>query len=585
MSTPESEINFFSLFFEIREGLNSQTVIVLIEDIRNEDVPARGPNPRRMRGMSESDEFAAIVVLDGDVCRFGSVESDTVLTLFAVASEDPSCWNEMTEFWPRYRTPVVCEFLNSLPIESVDKDWALHAIGKTDDWVLIDLNQKRIVTGGWFREVERDAAYAMMEDEDGRQRYPMSVHLPPWWELHKQAEAIDEPRQSPMERPEVNRRVLYGKPLLETIATRALEIVQSEPCSSDENEQSLHALTVEVHRDWLMTPRDDIGGLIPRQMLHGAREWIDQLIWAQQMRFNDIRELLAIPKDLVDYETAPMGRDEIVIYFELCRMLIEAAWSWCRRQNIQGKRGAGEACRADLVQYLSGVKAEWLDSPFESASSPSFIIECCRRRVPMGAGVPIVGMSQQAPAEHVIDCDCPICLMMADGSMGVAFSGLDGHQLELDDEFAFSLYETYEEWKETQVAFEKMSARLDCEQETTLDDEPDEFASVWEGHVSDEPVPGDMGAHLQLAFLLAEIVTELKAAAAPQTDIRQLNEHFASFRTCGSLELAESGRQLGDFLDSLSDRYPMLISRTADFRSRIDECTRASTNSNNTDVT
>ena len=141
--------------------------------------------------MSESDEFAAIVVLDGDVCRFGSVESDTALTLFAVASEDPSCWNEMTEFWPRYRTPVVCEFLNSLPIESVDKDWALNAIGKTDDWVLIDLNQKRIVTGGWFREVERDAAYAMMEDEDGRQRYPMSVHLPPWWELHKQAEAID----------------------------------------------------------------------------------------------------------------------------------------------------------------------------------------------------------------------------------------------------------------------------------------------------------------------------------------------------------------------------------------------------------
>ncbi len=94
-----------------------------------------------------------------------------------------------------------------------------------------------------------------------------------------------------------------------------------------------------------------------------------------------------------------------------------------------------------------------------------------------------------------------------------------------------------------------------------------------------------MGAHLQFAFLLAEIVTERKAAAAPQTDIRQLNEHFASFRTCGSLELAESGRQLGDFLDSLSDRYPMLISRTADFRSRIDEGTRAATNSNNTDVT
>ena len=107
-----------------------------------------------------------------------------------------------------------------------------------------------------------------------------------------------------------------------------------------ENEQSLHALTVEVHRDWLKYSSRRYWRFDTETDAARSVEWIDQLIWTQQVRFNDIRELLAIPKDLVDYETAPMGRDEIVIYFELCRMLIEAAWSWCRRQNIQGKRGA-----------------------------------------------------------------------------------------------------------------------------------------------------------------------------------------------------------------------------------------------------
>jgi hypothetical protein len=314
-------------------------------------------------------------------------------------------------------------------------------------------------------------------------------------------------------------------------------------------------------------------------MLHGAREWIDRLAWAQQVRFIDGGEIVAAPDDTVGYETAPMGTEEMVIYFDLCRELIAAAWSWCEREEAQGRIGEDRDCRPALVEFLRGVKADWLASPFEGGSPPGFIIECSRRRVPRGAGVPIVGMAEREAEEHELDCDCPICEMIADGMFGVGFTGLDGHHLELDDEFAFSKCETREAWEAQQREYEEMAAAIErerAEREAAGETEPDPFASVWRGQLSDEPMPGDSGGCMTLAFLLAEIVSELESLDAPRADIRQLNADFADFRTCDSALLAESGRRLGDHLESLGERYPGLISRVADFRSRIDERIRSS---------
>jgi hypothetical protein len=230
------------------------------------------------------------------------------------------------------------------------------------------------------------------------------------------------------------------------------------------------------------------------------------------------------------------------------------------------------------MEFLRGVKAEWLAGPCEGNPPSGFILECSRRRVPRAAGVPIAGTAEQQREEHVIDGDCPICEMMADGEFGVAFVGIDGHHLELDDEFAFSLHETREAWEEQQREFAEMAAAIDrkrAEREAAGEREPDELASVWSSHVSDEPLPGDTGGHLKLAFLLAEIVTVLQSRNAPRDDIRQLNAHFTDFRTCGAAGIAAAGRRLGDHLEALAERYPELISRVADFRSRIDERVRS----------
>ena len=74
----------------------------------------------------------------------------------------------MLGYWPRYRSPAVCEFLDSLPLATVDLEAAFDALHETDDaWVLIDLGQKRIVTGRAFQPVGRDEAFAMVVDGDG----------------------------------------------------------------------------------------------------------------------------------------------------------------------------------------------------------------------------------------------------------------------------------------------------------------------------------------------------------------------------------------------------------------------------------
>jgi hypothetical protein len=533
--------------------------------------------------MSEEQITAAVAIVDDGTCRLGSrLDADVAMTLIAVASEDPNCWDDVIALWPRYQTPAVPEFVDSIPFAATEFEDAVQVLAEAVTWVLIDIVEKRILIGGEFQPVQKDDAFAMVVDDDGRQHWPLSIHLPPWWELHQPAsvDLIRQSREVAIQRPVVNREVLFGGVLLMDLAERVLGIVRSGRWNeaNDDGERPYHSFTIEVHRDWLMTPREDLGGLMPRQMLHGAHRWLDRLVWGQRLRFEDIGLMIAAPDDGAGYDTAPMGSQEMVIYFDLCREMIGAAWFWCDRNDVQHKLASGEDCREMLVEFLRGVKTDWLSSPFEGGSPPSFIIECCRRRVPRGAGVSIVGMTERQTEEHAIDCDCPICNMMADGMFGVGFTAIDGHHLDLDDEFAFSMHETREAWEEQQREFEEMSARIDRERadrEASGESEPDEFASSWAGMVSDDPIPGDSRGHMKLAFLLAEIVSVLESAEADPSDIRQLNANFSDFRTCDPTNVAEFGRRLGEHLDFLAERYPDLVSRVADFRSRIDEQVRS----------
>ena len=100
--------------------------------------------------------------------------------------------------------------------------------------------------------------------------------------------------------------------------------------------------------------------------------------------------------------------------------------------------------------------------------------------------------------------------------LGPGFTHFDGHQLELDDEFAFSLCATREEWEEQQGEWAEMNAEIEAtssrEAEQRDKSGDDDFAPVWRNTlVTTEGIPGDSSGHMQLAFLVADLVGSLKA--------------------------------------------------------------------------
>ena len=541
--------------------------------------------------MHTDNDSSTLVVLDSTGCLIAeAIDNDTALTILALISDDPSTWEEALSVWPRYRSPSVCEYPSSLPLEDRELQGVAATLSRADAWAVIDFENKRVFTGGLFPELGRDVTLKMTDDEDDNDACSVSIHLPPWWEFHENVEvnSLNQARVSQITKPKVNREILYGKAFLADISSRILSIARSDAwrnCRIIDGRRAVRSFTIEVHRDWLMTPREDLDGRMPRQLLHGAIQWSDSVVWGQQLRCQDGEPLVAVPDDWEGFATAPMGSQEMCMYFDLCREIIGAGWHWCQTHEGSLTKEPLESLHAQLIQFLGAVKEEWLKNPFEEGAPPSFVIECDQRRVPWGAGVAIEGIdiegSDSVPSEqHIPDCDCPICAMMADGMFGVSFTSIDGHHLELDGEFAFSMVETREEWEEEQGEYGDLDDDSEWDEDEIDEDQvedpdPDErFVSAWSGVKHDGPIPGDRGGYLKMAFMISEIGMVLQDRGAEKDEVRRLNTDFADYRRSGA-QCEESAARLRDTLQSISNRYPELISRSADLQSRIDENSRA----------
>lgn len=514
------------------------------------------------------------------------------LTILAVVSDDPDSWDEMLQLWPRHRTPVVPELLSAVPLQPASVDQVRRAIAKDPFYVLIDLCQKRVATGREYPTVKGGARFNADINADGKPRYPIGIDLSPWWEL---LENIDEnrafaKRQTSPCRPSADRELLFGDTMLRAFATalvasfekrfkcsgsiQAVLGIAAESCHK--RQEIPYELLKQIHRDWLMTPRHEFDGRIPRQLLHGCHDWIESLTTTQQYRFQDGLPIVATPSDLSSVTAGPMGLSEMVMYFDLCREVIRAGWRYLDDKAVgsegQVRRYDPQLEREHLVALMRGAADEWMGTPFEGGSPPRFIIECDRRRVPRAVDVPIEGMEEQETEQHVPDCDCPICEMMADGSFGPAFTSLSGYHLDLDDEFAFSIHETLDAWKEMQCEFDEFCTE-------TCDDRRasgpfDEFVSVWNGIGDDGPIPGDSGGHLKLAFLLGEFLGDLEQCGVDQDVRSRLNAAFKQFRNASLRDRESAARALDGELQAVEAFHPFMIPKVADFRSRIDELLR-----------
>lgn len=561
-----------------------------------------------------------VLVIERQQCWVArEIEYDVGQTLLAMMSEDPSCWQDVPKYWPRYRSDSVCE---EFPVQQwtvCDEATVWKAIAGHGNWLLFDLLDKRVITGVENHLFERGMTLVLRTDALGKQRDLLPIHLPPWWEFTQQVKAVEVRRRraAGFHIPRTDRDLLYGKRLLEDVASRIVDIAlagrmptngrklppadaDGRQAAGDRSDRAALAawydLTAEVHRDWLMTPRDDLAGGRPRDLLHGAHEWSDSVIEGHRLRFTHSSPIVAAPKDVEGYAHAPMGSEEMIVYFDLCREVIQAGWCWVASQSELKRDAHGK-----LVACLQKIRDEWLELPFEGGAPPRFIIECSRRRVPRSGGVTIQGMEECEPEEHPGDCDCPICNMLDSGMFGTCFTSLDGHHLELDDEFAFSMFEKFEDWEEQSSEWREISGAVEEWEPPVMpgadrsanssngshstDSRPadthstgglplEEFNSAWTNLMSDGALPGDRQGYLKLAFRLSEIIADLESLSAPHQHIASLNRAFRCYFEGVSTTTISTQAAFKESMEEVASHYPQLLPKLCDLQSQVDELQR-----------
>lgn len=410
-----------------------------------------------------TDVYVLVRDAQGWIC--GVVHEDVALTLIGLASEDPEDWDEMCSHWPRYRTPPTPRQARALPMarrSGADEETVQRASG----WVSIDLVRRRLLTGGRFQVIEPNTIYDIEsvggEQPRNQNGWALPIFLPPWWELEQRVpwasgerRAIDAPRTKPLDRPKADRRLLYGPPLCQGLARRVAAIVQSDAWKTERpgDTRQCYEWIVEAHRDWLMTPREEHGGRPVRDQLHGAHQWLDDLVEGQRTRASEMHCLVARPVPDLFEDTSPMSREEVCEYFDFCRALLEGAFQWvidAEASCSSALRDKSKLRRA-LAAAMERVGQEWLTTK-QDGLTRHYAREAARRRMPLAYDLPTQGMDDVAgvPVRGVDDCDCPFCKWEVEHAQlteSVAFIRYDGFHLDYDQEFAFSLSDDYDEWR------------------------------------------------------------------------------------------------------------------------------------------
>ena len=354
------------------------------------------------------------------------------------------------------------------------------------------------------------------------------------------------------------RAVLYGPALLAHLASG----VRNALDALDEEQQQER--TRRIHAEWLLSARGDLGSRTPREVLLADRERIASDLehraeqWSQQKH-----PVPALARDSTAYRLGGFGTTEVVLYFDLVRDLLALAW----KLTMMGPHST-----ETLIEQLAAFRDYWLEQPHEGGMKTAELIELERRRMPVAGD-----------ASH-LDCDCPICQAMARDEFGPMFMWFDGHHLELEDEFAFSLCRTREKWDRQQEDFRQRSEAMDRKQREREAAGPDSddplTGSAWQSSYVDwdlftRPGATRQDALLALGFPLGELTCDLRERPDGSDIMRRLNKAY------GDLQASEDGsvtvsaaQQFRELLEVVSANFGDLTTKCADLESRLDEVLR-----------
>jgi hypothetical protein len=355
-----------------------------------------------------------------------------------------------------------------------------------------------------------------------------------------------------------HRQVLYGRLprwLVEQWQQRAERLEEPIP---------------QLQESWLLTPRNDLCGKTPRDILLAKHKYIDSDVQDQGESWGITGNS---PPGLAPsshaYRFGGFGSHEVILYHEMTTYLL-----------LECERRLGSASDVDLekeVRHLEQLQQEWLHQPHETLydQSPAAIIARERARLP---SVVPKGHSD----EHD---DCPLCRMMFESGQPMIWQ-LDS--FALNRSFATSLFETYDEWQAEHEMWDAMCEEIDESASDALpgDRSRSDEARVWRfshtnmDSLAEMPpleacavmvfsIGGHMGeliedlknGHVELCRELHQQFEDLRMVFKEQQEVWMLKSAIGSFALVlqdvaqQRSDLAAKCADLEDKLDYFGQRY------------------------------
>ena len=528
-----------------------------------------GPQSEQLAGTGEaaaasSSPGVPVMLRDGAHWRLAQqCPADMALRILDVLTDDPGCWHDILALWPRSRPLDHSDGRLLEDIHWADVDAAAwQTFQHQDAWLAVDLVQCRLLLGARFNQLD--------------------VRLPPWWQCDRSGtpQLIQHERPGRWQLPSPARDVLWGQPLCQYFASELLDRVWQhgqidlQPFTTP---QARYEATVEIHRDWLLTPRLDLDGRMPRQVLHEAIDWVEDVSMSQSSAIAAGQAAIPIPTTLTTFLRAPWGFNEMVMYFDACRATLEKGWELIQTWADQPSHlPSGTRTRIEntlwqsLREHLHLCLVNDTDEPW----TPAEVIQQERLRVPL------VESGEFQP----LDCDCPICRSMASEQWGPSFVHFNGYALEMDGQFAFSRFTSEAAWEQSLDLWEPADRTPHPNDNQATSTGPGLLADVTSAAVSAayrdswiQPLPdgfptGDGNGKIDtllMSFQLAEIVAVLEDSRQHQPIIDALNRAFESLRTEDRRQRELGVRQFADLLQQAGQQCPSVDRLTHSLRDKL----------------
>lgn len=329
----------------------------------------------------------------------------------------------------------------------------------------------------------------------------------------------------------------------------------------------------EIHARWLMSPREDLRGHCPREVLLAEHE---HRMFDMQHRCDQWSMMRKCPRGVDEtshaFRLGGFGTHELVMYYDLLRELLWSCWERLMEMAESPSRAKQPVSltRGDFlsleVPRLETVRENWLDSPNPEfdGQTPRWIIYQERLRIPYAV----------SGAAAMIDPDCPCCQMLAD-LPGPMFWHLDASGM--DYEFPFDIYHrTREEWEANQSDDDSMYPPFALTENTDRENglgmiDP---TSVWSRSFSAAGT-GDAPLSIRVFGLgghLAELIVDLREQDDARGFVDRVNRDFGNLREVLGVTGDNSMSTLveptilrfSETLQDLSESYPELEPKCSD---------------------